>query len=331
MIHRFLLAGLTLVGLSSTVLASNGRNPGSLLLFPEFDNTSGCVTLLTVTNIDTVATNDPVDVEFVYVARFDENGKNAGCLEQNRTETLTPADTFTCLTDVHNPDADQGYVFVFAKEWAAGQPQNGPAKTHNYLIGNVITLNGFAAFEFSMNPFSFEGSPDSGGAENNDGDGDLELNGIEYSGVSEDIIIPRFFGQGYGRVSDLILIGLTGGYNFNTTVDFLIWNDNEEVFSSEYTFDCWERVQLSDVSAIFNNDYLAMWTNDDPDELLGHPNVETGWMHINGHLAQDMSTTEMDPAVYAVLIERVGNLGLADLPFESGDERLNGSFYSVLN
>ena len=325
MIHRYLLAGVTLVGLSSTVLAGNGRNPGSLLLYPEFDSSPGTFTILTVTNVDTVETNDAIDVEFVYV-----DGEN--CEEFNRTETLTPGDTFTCLADAHNPNATRGYVFVFAKEFV-GQPQNGDPKTHNYLTGNVITCDGFDAWEFSMNPFSFKGSPQ--GGEQNNGDADLLLNGQEYSGVSQDIIIPRFFGQGQGRRSELILLDLTGGPGFSTTVDFLIWNDNEEVFSSEYTFDCWERERLKDISGIFKNGFLKHWTNNDPDELLGAPHVETGWMHIHGHLTQDQNDTVLDPAVCAVLIENlVGgdvSLGLADLPFESGQELTNGSFRSVLN
>lgn len=325
MIHRYLLAGVTLVGLSSTVLAGNGRNPGSLLLYPEFDNREGTFTILTVTNVDIVETNDPIDVEFVYVGGDD-------CQEFNRTETLTPGDTFTCLADVHNPEDDNGYVFVYAKEWV-GQPQNGSPKTHNYLIGNVITCDGFDTWEFSMNPFSFEGSPI--GGEQNNGDADLLLDGQEYSGVSQDIIIPRFFGQTASRRSELILLDLTGGPGFSTTVDFLIWNDNEEIFSSEYTFDCWEREKLKNISGIFKNHFLKNWTNDDPDELLGASQVETGWMHIHGHLTQDMNDTTPDPAVCAVLIESFhghsSDVGLADLPFESGEELTNGSLRAVSN
>ncbi|MFT7484303.1 MAG: hypothetical protein ACI9F9_000143 [Candidatus Paceibacteria bacterium] len=319
MIHRFVIVGLMLATFSSSALAVQGRNPGSLLLYPEFDNRMGTVSILSVTNVDVDETHDPIDVEFVYVGRFDgPDGNDAGCLEFNRTQTLTPADTFTCLTNFHNPGQEQGYVFVFAKD-----VDTGVAKTHNYLTGSVITVNGFANFEFSVNPISFEG------INSDNGDGDILLDGNEYSGVAGQIVIPRFLGQTGQRRSELIMIGLTGGRDFNTIVDFLIFNDNEEVFSSEYTFRCWDRVYLEEISLIFRNDFLANWTNDDPNEIVGQNNVETGWMQVTGHLASDQNVSIPDPAVYAVLIERVGNLGMSDLPFEMGTTRTNGVLYTV--
>lgn len=321
MIHRFVVAGLLLAGLSSSALASNGRNPGSLLLYPEFDNRMGTVTILTVTNVDVDETNDAIDVEFVYVGRFNgPEDEDASCLEFNRTVTLTPADTFTCLTNIHNPDQDQGYVFLYTKD-----VDTGAAKTHNFLTGNSLTVDGFAAFEFSVNPVSYLGLA------SDNGDGDLMLDNVEYGGTPSDIVIPRFLGQTGIRRSELILIGLTGGPAFNTTVDFLIFNDNEQVFSSEYTFRCWDRVFLSEISGIFMNDFLADWTNDDPDEMVGMNTIETGWFTFNGHVASDNTNSIMDPSVYGVLIERVGHLGMSDLPFEMGEDRTNGVVYSVVS
>ena len=43
------------------------RQPGSLLVFPEFDNRVGIVTVATVTN---VSTTDDVRVHYVYYGRF---------------------------------------------------------------------------------------------------------------------------------------------------------------------------------------------------------------------------------------------------------------------
>ena len=59
------------------------RIPGSLLLFPIFDNRDGNITLVTVTNTncDThppgggAAANGTVDVEFVYIGRFSSTGQ----------------------------------------------------------------------------------------------------------------------------------------------------------------------------------------------------------------------------------------------------------------
>jgi len=321
MIHRLIFAGLVLAGLSSSALASQGRNPGSLLLYPEFDNRVGTRTVLTVTNVDVDETNDPIAVEFVYVGRFTgPDSEDNGCLEFNRTEILTPADTFTCLTDRHNPDQDQGYAFLYAKNVDTNE-----AITHNFLTGNVMTVDGFDTFEFSVNPVSYRGI----NADN--GDGDLLLDGIEYGGTPAELVIPRFLGQTGVRVSDLILIALSGDVDYETVVDFLIFNDNEQIFSSEYRFTCWERVPLTNISNIFMNDFLADWTNHDPDEIVGANNVEAGWIHLTGHQYGDQNETFLDPSIYAVLIERIGNFGVADLPFEMGPDRTNGILRAVVS
>ncbi|MFT7487290.1 MAG: hypothetical protein ACI9F9_003151, partial [Candidatus Paceibacteria bacterium] len=54
----------------------------------------------------------------------------------------------------------------------------------------------------------------------------------------------------------------------------------------------------------------------DPDELVGANYIETGWIRIDGDVANSPTTSIEDPAFYAVLIERIANLGGADLPFE---------------
>jgi hypothetical protein len=153
------------------------------------------------------------------------------------------------------------------------------------------------------------------------------------------ILIPRFLGQGgnrpeaigVGAHSRLILIGLTGGQEFTTRVDFLIYNDNEEVFSSEHEFFCWEKPYLLDISGVFANNFLRNWTNDDPDEILGATQLESGWMRIDGAVATSTAISIADPAFYAVLVEHIGSYGAADLPFEfcsqdNGDLLATGIF-----
>ena len=319
--NKYILSGLTaLAALSLAPQAlAGGRNPGSLLLYPEFDNRAGIVTVVTVTNTD--AMGDDVMVEFVYIGRYDTWGNDINCAEFNRTETLTANDTLTLITNVHNPQFEQGYLYVFAKDGAG-------AIDHDYLIGNVMTVDGLEAFEYSVNPvmYTYEGS--------DDGDSIRDLDGAEYEASPNELQFPRFLGQGGPYNSELILIGLSGGAAFTTTVDFLIYNDNEEVFSSEYTFYCWDRVNLLDISGIFANAFLKNFTNHDPLEMLGVPDLETGWFRMWGALAQSTSTTILDPAVYGVLVERIGNRGAADLPFEVGmndkgkllPRSLNGEF-----
>jgi hypothetical protein len=295
------LAGISMAGSAM----ADGRAPGSLLLYPEFDNREGTVTVLTITN--TATDVGDVQVEFVYIGRYGESHHDIQCEEFNRTEVLTDNDTLTLLTEVHNPQQEQGFVYAFARETVA------TPIVHNWLIGNVMTVDGLDAFEYSINPVSYEGF-----AGDLNGNGLRDLDGSEYEESADELLFPRFLGQGEMRKSELILIGLTGGARFETTVDFLIYNDNEEVFSSEYTFQCWERVKLKDISGIFENDFLADWTNNDPQELYGAPTIETGWFRMDGALASSTSTTLAEPAVYGVLVEKIGNRGAADLPFESG-------------
>lgn len=320
MIHRIFATGLLVAGLSSSVLASDGRNPGSLLLYPEFDNRAGVVTVLTVTNVDAKAEAEDIRVHFHYIGRYDENSEPINCLEFDRFELLTPKDTLTLITNAHNPEHERGYVYLYAVD---ADNVTVPI-THNYLTGNLMTVDGLEAFEFSMNPISYRGMTPAGTSTDVDTDELRDLNDSEYSASAAEILIPRFLGQGNAYFSELILIALTGGTSFETTVDFLIFNDNEEIFSSEHTFQCWDRVPLLSISNIFLNDFLANWTNDDPDELYGAPNIETGWIRVVGAFATSSAQTILDPSIYAVLVERIGNRGAADLPFERG-RRTNGS------
>jgi hypothetical protein len=299
------------------------RRAGSLLLYPEFDNTSGSQTVLTITN--TASEGDDVAVEFVYI-------DGDGCQEFNRTELLTPNDTLTLLTRFHDPDQERGFVYAFAKDPVTGEPI-----VSNTLIGSSLILSagqgggksaprGAAAevggVEYAVNPLVFEGIGD-GVLTDLDGDGLRDLDGLEYEMAPDELLIPRFFGQGdvdtfgtAGFTSSLVLVSLSGGAQFDTTVDFLVYNDNEQVFSAEHTFTCWEKLPLLEVSGVFGQTFLANGTAHDPNELLGEPAIETGWMRIDGAVANSTATTIHDPAVYAVLIEQVGDLGGADAPFE---------------
>ncbi len=296
------------------------RRPGSLLLFPEFDNRMGNVSVVTVTNTDCTgaAGGQNVDVEFIYI---DEDG----CAEYNKTETLTPCDTLTFLTNFHNPNHEQGYVYAFAKN------QDGDPIVWNHLIGSLLVISGFQAFDYGLNPVVFQGMGDQGTLTDIDMDGNRDLDGAEYEPAPDTILIPRFLGQdpppAKGQVagfrSQLILIALTGGRQFDTQVCFLFWNDNEEQFSAQHTFSCWEKPYLDEITFAFRNTYLKT-TDHDLDEIIGADHRESGWICLQGCLATSAQESIMDPSIYAVLVERVGSFGVADLPFECGI-RMNGA------
>ena len=327
---KFALLGLAALGLASSALA-NGRNPGSLLLFPEFDNRSSHLTLLTVTNTNTGVnadgSNGTVRVEFVYIGRYGLGGTSLNCLETNRTETLTANDTLSLLTSYHNPNHEQGYVYAFAKNATTGR-----ATAFNYLIGNLLTLEGLEQLEYSMNPVAFKGFGNAQGDTDFDNDGVRDLDGVEYEPVADEIYIPRFIGSSVNYPSavpglydsELLLLGLSGGTRFDTVVNFWVCNDNEEAFSAQYQFHCWDRVRLSAINGVFTQDFLHNSTNDAPNEILGAPNVESGWIRVYGGNAYSTAENIDDPAVYAVLVERIGGYGAADLPFESVATQTNG-------
>ncbi len=335
-INKIVLTGLTALaglGLGSEAMA-NGRNPGSLLLFPEFDNRSACLTLVTVTNTNTGVGNPgdvdgTVKVEFVYIGKYDVSHNELPCLEFNRTETLTANDTLTLVTSWHNPQQEQGFLYAFAKHKTTGK-----AISFNYLIGNLLTISGIEHLEYSMNPVVFAAVPpfgantdiDAGGV----GDGVRDLDGVEYERVTGEILIPRFIGSGGPNGnpngpynSELILLGLSGGTAFTTLVNFWVYNDNEEAYSAQYSFNCWKRVCLRDISGVFTQ-YFLRSTGHAANEILGASSVESGWMRVYGGSAWSTAEQITDPAIYAVLVEKISSVGAADLPFESTVLQANG-------
>lgn len=301
---------------------TNHRNPGSLLIFPEFDNREGMLTIHTVTNTNAF---EETRVKLEYV-----DAEN--CTRMDRSVLLTPDDTFTFFTDAYFADQVHGYAYMFAT-----CNQTGPAVVFNHLIGSCLVVDGFDGIAYSLNAISFRGvgMDASGNTAGNgpcdrlltdlDDDGNRDLDNVEYEGVPDEILIPRFIGQNDVRSSELILIALTGGREFSTTLDFLIYNDNEQVFSSQYTFDCWERTPLTDVTNLFRNEFLQNNTNNDPEEILGSPEAESGWIRIDGRSANSSSTSIPDPAFYAILVEKNDEYQMAaDLPWHTCTQ-LNGS------
>ncbi|MFN0008686.1 MAG: hypothetical protein ACKVXR_12350 [Planctomycetota bacterium] len=355
---RFLLPGLTafsLFGAAPNALAGGAlgdpcaarRKPGSLLIFPEFDNRTANVTFFTITNTNRDFTQDPVTdlpagsvrVHMIYVGRYDSDDLPIPCLEVDREILLTPGDTFTFLTRAHNPQHEQGFMYAYATHPTTQEPI-----VFDYLIGNAVFLNGMDALDYSMNPISLRGfcendndlkedfGPQVQCPETDaDGDGNRDLDGIEYEELPDQILIPRFLASA-GCVcspqqrSELILLGLSGGAVFDTVADFLVYNDNEEVFSAQRQFRCWERIRLDVISTVFLQSFLVT-TNHAANEPLGATTRESGWIHIDGGVAFSSVEQIVNPAVYAVLVERVARAaGAADLPFEVGCNP-NGSLW----
>lgn len=341
-LNKFVLSGFTALaglGFGSEAMA-NGRNPGSLLIYPEFDNRQASLSLVTVTNTNedtsffgsTSIFNGTVRAHFIYVARVGLDHQYIECTEFDRTETLTPNDTFSALTSFHNPGYEQGYLYVYAQ--GAYGANIGRPITHNWLIGNLLAIKGFEALDYSLNPVVFKGLSAAGALTDADGDGNRDLNGTtEYEGVPDQILIPRFLGSPSQAntvpnqfSSEMILIALSGGTAFNTRANFWIYNDNEEAFSANFIFRCWARVNVLQISNAFLNSFLANQTNDNPNEIFGASARESGWVRVYGGSQSSGAESITDAAIYAVLIEKLGySYSAADLPFETANTQSNGS------
>lgn len=319
---KFALAGALAFAAMALPASAQLEEAGSLLLFPEFDNRHGVENVWTITN---TSPDEDVVVEIIYIG-LTENPAQP-CPEFNRNILLTPNDTFSFLTRFHNPNQVQGYAYAFAKSATNGHPIK-----FDHLIGSSMKLDILFAISYSTNPVVFKAGDAlaEGDATDLNSNGLKDFDGLEYEGVSDEIHIPRFKGQHHFISSRLILVGLTGGSRFDTTLDFLVYNDNEEVFSTEYTFRCWDNVKLVDISGIFTSHFLKNFTNHDPNELFGAPNIETGWMRIDGAVANSTTTSISDPAFIAVLVEGLSAFRAADLPYGQGVQT-NGALLSRAN
>ncbi|MBL8857707.1 MAG: hypothetical protein JNL28_04260 [Planctomycetes bacterium] len=321
------LACVTFASLALSAGANSLDVPGSLLIYPLFDNNRGGVYTITVTNTNGDSTPLPggqllagtVDVEFVYI-----HGLN--CLEFNRTRRLTPNDTLTVTTIQDNPNQSTGYVYVFAKS-----PTTGKAIKFDWLAGDSFQTAPTLVGGIDISPVVFlAGSGLAAGANTDvDNDGVRDLNGNEYEKVNDKLLVPRFIADFDGSSRpELILIGLTG-QSFQTIVNFLIYNDNEEVFSAQYTFDCWNRIDLRAVNGAFTQEFLQS-TNHNPNEFLRVSNVfgpmlvpmqlEYGWFRMDGAVAFSTAASVQDPAFLALRIERFAFTAFAgaSLPYGIG-------------
>lgn len=283
------------------------NQPGSLLLYPEFDNRPGRTTYVTITNSSCQWPSAGVFVEFVYIDK--EN-----CLETNRTTFLTACDTYTVVTSAHNPNPSRGFMYAFAKD-ALGRPIS-----FNYLIGDLLIADGVDGHQYSVVPVAFRSPVARGGFTDLDGDDIRDLNGFEYDQAPDTLLIPRFLGQDPPGSnvfqSELVVLGLSGGVSFQTVVSIIGFNDNEVPFFVTKQFYCWEKWKLTDISNAFTNTYLQN-SGDDPLEIIGNPARESGWFRIDGLTAFSDIETIIDPAIYAFLVERhvTADRG-AELPFE---------------
>lgn len=299
---------LALLALPSIARAA-GQEPASFLLFPEYDNRVGQTSLFTITNINGSTTSGAVDVHMVYI-------EASNCLESDLILHLSPRDTISFLTSAQMPGLQRGYAYAWALDKVTHK-----AIDFDFLIGCELRVDGIVTNDWSVQALGFQGRPGAGLETDLDHDGRPDLNGLEYDKSPNRIYVPRFFGQWpelgrmTGAFSDLILLQPLGpASNTTTTTAFLIWNDNEEVYSASYTFTCWKRARLLSISGVFAQSFLT-FTNQSRTEIIGMPQVDAGWFEVRGQTSTTSTgQTTANPPIFGVLVECRPN-SAADLPF----------------
>ncbi|MDZ4775037.1 MAG: hypothetical protein SGI72_18105 [Planctomycetota bacterium] len=304
----FLLALPALFFAVSSPARAGGQEPGSLLVYPEYDNRPGQFSLLTITNTNGDTQSGSIKVHFVFI-----NATN--CLETDLIFNLTPRDTVSFLSNVYTSANQRGYAYGWAVD-----PLTGKSLDFDHLIGSLVRVDGVLAFDWSVQALSFQGRPGAGLDTDLDHDGQRDLDGFEYDKAPNKIYVPRFYGQypeAVGRtapLADLILFRPLGPANSTTTTAFLVWNDNEEVYSASYSFTCWTRQRLLTIAGSFGQTFLA-GTNDAPNEIIGMNTTESGWFQVKGQVATAPGgQTTSNPPIFGVLVEQRPQ-SAADLPF----------------
>lgn len=289
------------------------REPGSLLVFPEFDNNEGVDTFLSLTNVETADGALDIDVRLVFVSGED-------CSETELGITLTPGDNYTAITSALDVPATSGYVLAYAVEAGTGIPI-----VHNELIGSVLIVRFSDRYGLDAMAFQAIGEPRS--PTDRDEDGVLDCDGVEYATAPAELLFSRFLGQDTEfQVSELILIPMMGGPATELVMETEWSNDNGEVFSAEEVTPCWKKERLTDITGVSSNAFLGSFTNHDPLEVIGRPFQEAGWIRIYGATVSPGTNWAPDPPLLAVLIEGDGSGHRAgEMPSVRGS-RANGGF-----
>jgi hypothetical protein len=328
------LTRLSLLTLAATTAAAatalaDGREPGSLLIYPLqqsalLDPTIFNVVSVTNTNRAGDATTD-VHFEYVNVSPSGSPFLFADCTIVDRVETLTPADTLAVLTSCHNgAAAAQGYLVVTALDPdALDTPWS-----FDHLIGSqqIVTLGGGT---YSLNAIPFQSPrPERAKTDISPLDGRRDFDGVEYEPIADELYIDSYIGALAGRIA---LLSLCGG-EYLTNVDFVIYNDDEFQLSGQYAFACWAHVPLADISGYFTAQGLAT-TNDDPRELDitcdGLQDFDTGWAIVRPKNALSITSPQVtNPAVLGALTLDGGQFNNARLLWESTQKQTNGVFKS---
>lgn len=307
-----ILFALALVGLIAPVASADsaGRHPGSLLIYPIFDSGPAAGTVVSVAN---VSQDTSIDAHFIYIDA-DDNWR-----EFNRFEPLTPRDEFTIRASTHVAGAKRGFLYVVAE--VLDNDKRDPDSL-NYLIGDEIILDSQGNFMYA-----FEAIPFCSKAPfNSNFDDVLDFNNEEYFKVSDKMYVSSFLGNTMGApggdlTTTLIFVSLVGSSDYETRLDLLPYNNNEDEFSAGWNFRCWDAVKLLYIDSFFDDTFLKGLPTYDNRET-GIP-WTSGWIEIDGDEAVDVVGNEPkvnDPPFVGAVVQAFGSYATGHLMHESAED-----------
>lgn len=253
--------------------------PASVLIFPLFDSAPDRGTLISVTNTNSSRVscgNTFLSGDIALHYTYFNNDANGNCYEFDRVEYLTPGDTLTIVADDHNPEMDEGWLWIETLD-----PETYEPITFNHIIGSAIIVEAGSEFLWSYTPYAFKAlveAPCDGfdlpcGSQTRcindlDGEVDADFDGVEFTPFPDSLLLDGFFEEGLKNITNELTIMTTREFD-DTNLQFLIWNNSETRFSRGFSFECHYRGPLSDISPVVND---LRGTDDE--------RFPTGWVEI---------------------------------------------------
>jgi hypothetical protein len=243
-------------------------------------NAGGKGSLISVTNTNgdrRVLPNNfrrgDVDVHYFYIEQ-----RNWRVFD--RVERLTPNDIFTVITADHNPEQGEGFLFVVAKD-----PETERAIDFDYLIGREIVVDMVGNVCYATVAFSVQGERPPYSPTDINNDGIAQFDGSEYTELPDSFYIDSFMEQVPDGLIDEVVLLTTLGADYRVDLNWLFYNNREDVFSRTFSFVCWTKVRLDQISLV------TMFPNLNGTNPGGE--ARTGWARVDGNVATNIYTGQL--------------------------------------
>lgn len=248
----------------------NDSQPGSVLVFPKFDESENTATQLRITNThDSAYVGVRLDIICPGVKGFKAESR---CETTDVHRRISPHGTEVIDVGPY-AQCDEGFVVAIAEEapLTATQPSSGSAISWNYLTGSyhIITSDGAEADQaIAIQSIAPDGTlldpegdglqfgPDGTGSQDYVALGTTLYTDFRAGGVVEDQPEEQLG-------SELVLLSLdtiVGAQNPPTLVNINFWNENQVQYSASVEYVCWTRVPLEEISELFLADNLGTAT-----------------------------------------------------------------------